>query len=368
MLTGRVPFEVATPTDVPIKHAEEPPPHPKEINPKVPEGTDALVMKLLATDPADRYASAGELIEDLRRVRKCLSPVVSLGDDATTVAMEAPAASTLAAPAPGGTRLHRRRGGFSWTLAAFVVLALLSAVGGAVGWNSLRDSGAASIAELLGGVPGGPSVGAGTKPSRPEEVKVPGVEGSNVHEASERLADAGFETEVRPRQSPEADAGKVFEQSVPGGKEAKEGSKVFLTVGETPVLAEVPDLVGLSYPEAENRLEEADLLLGGVEEAPSETVPAGMIIRQNPPPGTTLDMGTYVYLTTSVGPPETGNAGEIQAPRHDPQPARPFQRSLRLGGSGLSRRRRSLRGYRSGQLQGGLLLLRAHLQKPTPPV
>ena len=319
MLTGRVPFEVATPTDVPVKHAEEPPPHPKEINPKVPEGTDALVMKLLATDPADRYASAGELIEDLRRVRDGLSPLVSIGDDATTVTLGAPAASTLAAPASGGTRLRRRRGGLSWTLAAFMVLALLSAVG----WNSLRDSGAASIAEILRGVPGGPSVGAGTKPSRPEEVKVPGVEGSNVQEASERLADAGFETEVRPRQSPEADAGKVFEQSVPGGKEAKEGSKVFLTVGETLVLAEVPDLVGLSYSEAENRLEEADLLLGGVEEAPSETVPAGMIIRQNPPPGTTLDMGTYVYLTTSVGPPETGNAGERQASgvtgsQHDP--------------------------------------------------
>src|ERR687890_624651 len=282
MLTGRVPFEVATPTDVPVKHAEEPAPHPKEINPKVPEGTDALVMKLLATDPADRYASAGELIEDLRRVRKGLSPVVSLGDDATTVAMGAPAASTLAASAPGGTRLRRRRGGLSWPLAEFMVLALLSAVGGAVGWNSLRDPGAASIAEILRGVPGGPSVGAGTKASRPEEVKVPGVEGSNVQEASERLADAGFETEVRPRQTPEADAGKVFEQSVPGGKEAKEGSKVLLTVSETPELAEVPDLVGLSYPEAENRLEEADLLLGGVEEEPSETVPAGVIIRQNP--------------------------------------------------------------------------------------
>ena len=156
MLTGRVPFEVATPTDVPIKHAEEPPPHPKEINPKVPEGTDALVMKLLATDPADRYASAGELIEDLRRVRKGLSPVVSLGEDATTVAMEAPVASTLAAPAPAGTRVRRRRGGLSWTLAAFMVFALLSAVGGAVGWNSLRDSGAASIAEILRGVPGDP--------------------------------------------------------------------------------------------------------------------------------------------------------------------------------------------------------------------
>src|SRR5215204_3547131 len=54
MLTGRVPFEVETPADVPVKHAGGPPPHPREVNPMVPEGTDALVMRLLATDPEDR--------------------------------------------------------------------------------------------------------------------------------------------------------------------------------------------------------------------------------------------------------------------------------------------------------------------------
>src|SRR5918998_1362891 len=265
MLTGRVPFEIETPADVPVKPAGDPPPHPREINPKVPEGTDALIMRLLATDPKDRYGSAGELIEDLRRVRDGLSPVVSLGDEATTVALGTPAASTLAAPAPGGTEPRRRK----WFLivAPFALLALLSAVGGAFGWNSLRDPGAASISEILRDAPGGPPVEAGKKSSGPEEVKVPGVEGSTGQEARERLADAGFETEVRPRKSPEEDAGRVLEQSVPGGKQAKEGSKVFLTIGEPPEVAEVPDLVGLSYPEAENKLEEAGLLLGGVEEA-----------------------------------------------------------------------------------------------------
>jgi serine/threonine-protein kinase len=311
MLTGRVPFEVETPADVPVKHAGDPPPHPREINPKVPEGTDALIMRLLATDPKDRYGSAGELIEDLRRVRDGLSPVVSLGDDATTVALGTPAASTLAAPAPGGTEPRRRK----WFLivAPFALLALLSAVGGAFGWNSLRDPGAASISEILRDAPGGPPVGAGKKPSGPEEVKVPGVEGSTGQEARERLADAGFETEVRPRKSPEEDAGRVLEQSVPGGKQAKEGSKVFLTIGEPPEVAEVPDLVGLSYPEAENKLLESGFLLGGVKEAPSGTVPEGMIMEQHPPPGATRDTGTYVYLTTSVGPPpEGGGAGEVQ--------------------------------------------------------
>src|SRR5918999_3352206 len=69
MLTGRVPFEVETPADVPVKHAGGPPPHPREINPEVPEGVDALVMRLLSTDPEDRHASAAELIEELSRVR-----------------------------------------------------------------------------------------------------------------------------------------------------------------------------------------------------------------------------------------------------------------------------------------------------------
>jgi hypothetical protein len=189
-----------------------------------------------------------------------------------------------------------------------VLLALLIAAGGAVGWTLLRDPGAASLSEIMGGTPGKPSEGAGKRPSGPEEVKVPGVEGSTGQAARERLADAGFEVGVRPRKSPQEDDGRVLEQSVPSGQEAEEGSEILLTVGEAPQVAKVPDLVGLGYSEAENKLEEAGLLLGGVREASSETVPAGVIMKQDPPPGTTLEPdSSYVYLTTSVGPPETAN-------------------------------------------------------------
>jgi eukaryotic-like serine/threonine-protein kinase len=321
MLTGTVPYAVDTPWDVPVKHSGGPPPHPREVNPEVPEGMDALVMRLLATDPEDRYGSAGELATELGRVRDGLSPAVSLVGDATTAAPGTPAAVTLPAPATGGTG-PRGRKRFP-ILVALALLALLGAFGGAVGWNQLRDSGAARIPEILRGTPGGPSEGAGKKPSSPEEVKVPGVESLTEQEARERLADAGFKVEVRRQESPEEDAGRVLEQSVSAGKEAEEGSKILLTVGETPEVEKVPDLVGLSYPEAENKLEEAELLLGGVKEAPSETVPAGVIVKQDPPPGTTLDPNSYVYLTTSVGPPDTGNAGASQesgatGSQHDP--------------------------------------------------
>jgi beta-lactam-binding protein with PASTA domain len=32
-------------------------------------------------------------------------------------------------------------------------------------------------------------------------------------------------------------------------------------------------------------------------------------MKQSPQPGTTLEPNSYVYLTTSVGPPEGGGAG-----------------------------------------------------------
>jgi serine/threonine protein kinase len=308
MLTGRVPFEVESLSDLPAAHMGGPPPHPRELNPKIPEGTDALVMRLLCRDPDDRYASANHLIKDLKRVQDGLFPLSSSADGETTAALETSAASTLAAPAPGATGPHRRK----WfpIVAAFALLALLSTVGATTGWNLLRDSGAASISEILRGAPGTLPTEVGAKSSEPEEVKVPGVENATEQEAQERLADAGLETEIRLRDSLQRDAGRVLEQSLPEGKVAEKGSRVLLAVGEAPEVAKVPDLVGLSYPEAENYLEESGFLLGGVQEAHSDTVPAGMIMKQDPPPGATLERNTYVYLTTSVGPPMESNLAE----------------------------------------------------------
>jgi hypothetical protein len=105
----------------------------------------------------------------------------------------------------------------------------------------------------------------------------------------------------------------VIGQSLPGGKEAKRGSKVLLTVGGGQQVAKVPDLTGLPYSEAENKLKEAGYLLGGVEEATSDTVPAGVVMKQDPPPGTMLDPNSYVYLTDSIGPPTEGTGGTPSA-------------------------------------------------------
>jgi eukaryotic-like serine/threonine-protein kinase len=73
MLTGARPYRGENPWGIALQRANEPPRSPREANPNVPEPLDALTTKLLAKNPADRYASADELADDLERLRTALS-------------------------------------------------------------------------------------------------------------------------------------------------------------------------------------------------------------------------------------------------------------------------------------------------------
>jgi len=69
MLTGRVPFKADTPMAALVAQAYEPPPPLREINPALPGELEAVVLRALAKDPAERYQSAEEMAEALRMVR-----------------------------------------------------------------------------------------------------------------------------------------------------------------------------------------------------------------------------------------------------------------------------------------------------------
>ena len=299
MLTGSVPFDVTTPSDVAAEHTEGPPSRSRSLNPEVPEGVDGIVMGLLATDSEDRYENAEKLVEDLRRVRAGLPPVAPFPNEPTADAPADAAAQTVILPASGvaaGSRTGPHRRSIFWLLAIFAVLLAALGVGG---WSLLRDD----VPGALGGKVDKPQSEAERPRAGRENVEVPSVKDLGEQEARERLDKAGFRVEVRSRESPEEDTGKVLEQSVAGGDEVKEGSKIALTVGEGARVSKVPDLVGLTYSEAEGELRQAGLLLGGVQEVASETVPAGVIASQDPQAGSTLEPDSYVYLTTSIGPP-----------------------------------------------------------------
>ena len=70
MLTGRLPFEGDTPVAVAIQHIKSIPVPPRDLNPEVPKALEAITMKAMAPELGQRYASAEEMLDDLKEFRK----------------------------------------------------------------------------------------------------------------------------------------------------------------------------------------------------------------------------------------------------------------------------------------------------------
>jgi serine/threonine-protein kinase len=60
MVTGRPPFESKSQFDVMLAHVNQAPPPPLELRPDLPPALNDIILKALAKDPAERFASAEE--------------------------------------------------------------------------------------------------------------------------------------------------------------------------------------------------------------------------------------------------------------------------------------------------------------------
>ena len=70
MVTGKVPFSADTPVSVALKHMQEKPTEPIEINPDIPKSINDIIMKAMQKDINLRYQTATEMLRDLSRAIK----------------------------------------------------------------------------------------------------------------------------------------------------------------------------------------------------------------------------------------------------------------------------------------------------------
>ncbi|MBB6431599.1 protein kinase domain-containing protein [Algisphaera agarilytica] len=108
MLTGRVPYSGDSPSEVLMKHLQAEP----ELD-DVPEAFAKVIRKALQKDPADRYASATETVEDLFGTEHVRNSVSQLNADELSVIakrvgrkLETPPANNVS---PGGVPLRALR-------------------------------------------------------------------------------------------------------------------------------------------------------------------------------------------------------------------------------------------------------------------
>jgi serine/threonine-protein kinase len=289
MLTGRPPFTGDSPVAIAYKHVQEPPRPPRSVDLAIPPELEAITMRLLAKSPAERYRTADEVRDDLRRFREGvpLSATAAAGAVAATAAVPA-ANPTMVVPAsevwePTPPPPPEKRSG--WFAVALVLLLLLLA-----GLLFL-------LARALG-------VGEDDDTTDVVEVEVPRVIDLPVEQARQILTTAGFEVvETAEEVADAAQVGIVIEQDPESGIRIPEGDPVSIIVG-TQNLLPMPDVSGSTPDEALNTLRQLGFTsVPSVEEEENADVDEGLIIRTEPPPGTEVAGDAPITFFVSSGPP-----------------------------------------------------------------
>jgi serine/threonine protein kinase len=121
MLSGKTPFEATTPLGMAYKHATEPAPHIREINPSLPAGVEAIIEKVLQKNPDKRYSKGVELADAfIATLSEPLPPDISLATPIVPrVEVKAEATPSPPVSAPKTQPILR-----SWMFGGVMVLAL----------------------------------------------------------------------------------------------------------------------------------------------------------------------------------------------------------------------------------------------------
>jgi serine/threonine-protein kinase len=210
---------------------------------------NALVTRLMAKDPEDRYASADDLADDLWRISRGREPTVAPVAAATTRLQHAPIAAsspTRRVPASRPSPVRRRRRRIPWFL--ILVAALLFFLGTLGLLRSVMGPDFANgWFDFLG--ENNPHAG----PPVPQKVKVPEVVGLPIAEARRRLTGAGLKVgQISSFSNNNVAAGRVIASGVEAGTPVDRGTAINLDVstGPPPVSSPSPTATAQSSPTA----------------------------------------------------------------------------------------------------------------------
>lgn len=303
-VTGRTPFEGETPFAVAYQHVQEDPVPPSEYVPgDLSENErlnlDAVVLTAMAKHPADRYQSAWEFGEDLKRLgagQLTEAARAHVNEDEHPTAMVPQHRAPIASTRPGtatGTGTEEEGKGLKWVaIGLSAALVLIIGYFGWDFWNGYREDERQQQQEQQ------------ERARKANMVVVPKVANRPRGEVVAELEDLGLMVTVNEEPSPTVPRDKVIRINPAEGSELQKNSSVTLTVSSGKEITEVPDLSGMKLEDATKALKDAGLELNNDVEESNDKAPAGEIISQNPSGGTQVSKGTKVRVTVSKGAEE----------------------------------------------------------------
>ena len=356
MIVGKPPFTADTSTAVAVKHVQERPLAPSLLGVSVAQSLEAIILKLLAKNPANRYPRAEDLKSDLRRYlegahriparsRPSPTPQTPQRPVTGTVRAQSPAPTTtgparpVAGRAPTGSQPPVRPPASPTGPASPASPGGPGGPGAQVpaspppggeppqhygppayyyeevhrsdGWKRtvLMFLGLVGLVVALGflgwqfydslGLDGEDGLPPSTTAAEAVLIEVPDLVGLSYGDASAQLRSLGLEPDPSYEINVEAPENTVFAQSPPAGQRIEEAGTVALSVaqGEIP---RVPPVRG------RNRVDATEILRNAgyeviVIESPSQAE-AGIVVLQEPSSNTELALGEAVTITVSTGP------------------------------------------------------------------
>ncbi|MGW1762571.1 Stk1 family PASTA domain-containing Ser/Thr kinase [Streptomyces sp. NPDC002073] len=311
LLTVRPPFVGDSPVAVAYQHVREEPQPPSNFDPEITPEMDAIVLKALVKDPDYRYQSADEMRAD---IEACLDgqPVAATaalgapgyggygypdqnhgyghgGYDQPTTALRTadPGQTSMMPPMPPGgdggypphgyddggrsTRRQKKSKASTVLLAVAAILVLVGAI--LIGTTLTRKTGSDTFAapDLVGTV-------------FAQAVKNGGNVGLTVVEAKKEAC------ENQPK-------GSVCSQDPAAGADVTKGDTINVVVSTGAPKVLVPDVINVSFDEAEKTLKDKGFDVQRKNEESERT--AGTVLKQNPPGSSSVEKGSTVTLTVA---------------------------------------------------------------------
>lgn len=343
MLTGRVPFNGETTVAIAIKHIQEEMVSPKEYVPEIPGSVEAIVLKCCQKSPDRRYQNMAEVIADLKQ--SLIHPdedfVVNrdMDEEASTRTISESEMNQIKRKAQhqdayeeqmrlnyqytrppqdedydgeeeyyeedeydaGDGRMEKVTTVLAVIAGVVICAVILVLVGRLFGIINADDIGSRiETEESSDAIQPDESSQESDAVSGELKVKMVNVDGWDVEDARREIRRIGLVPEVTMVESDVYEKNKVINTDVQEGTEVEANSIVVLTVsaGSRPV--DVPEVEGLTYEEAYNRITMAGLQVNRLESY-STTVERGKVISQIPPGGEPAAEGASITLNVSLG-------------------------------------------------------------------
>ena len=292
MATGQVPFDADNSVGIAIKHIQESPVPPIDLNPDLSPALNRIILTCMEKNPEDRYASASDLVGDLKNFRNL--------SNRDTVYMKTPPPMPNYRPEDHkpARKKHRevvyesnpshpveeeeKKSGFPWFVLVLVAVAIATVL---------------LVTTILGGQ--------NANRLEASQTRVPPVINLSVDEAMDLLKNNDLLGEVVERTyDDKTDEGLVMEQSIKSGTTVDKGTKVELKVSQGKNTLPIPDVTGSSQEDAAATLTNAGFTMGQNIFENSDEVEKGHIIRTEPRANERLEQGGRVNLVVSDGPEE----------------------------------------------------------------